>query len=80
MPENSLKLQKLLKNIDRVYPHGLYFFRTRHFFVDFDKMLYYKMYVLLITYLLFMHSKSAVGRMFDVSCNAVIKWCKKYNI
>lgn len=30
--------------------------------------------------LLKMHSKSAVGRMFDVSCNAVIKWCKKYNI
>ena len=26
------------------------------------------------------NSKSAIGRMFNVSCGAVIKWCKKYNI
>ena len=26
------------------------------------------------------YSKSAIGRMFGVTCNAVIKWCKKYNI
>ena len=26
------------------------------------------------------NSKSSIGRMFGVSCSAVIKWCKKYNI
>lgn len=26
------------------------------------------------------NSKSAIGRMFGVSCGAVIKWCKKYNL
>ena len=26
------------------------------------------------------NSKSAIGRMFGVSCGAVIKWCKKYEI
>jgi hypothetical protein len=26
------------------------------------------------------NSKSAIGRMFNVSCSAVIKWCKKYGI
>lgn len=26
------------------------------------------------------NSKSAIGRMFGVTCNAVTKWCKKYNI
>jgi transposase len=26
------------------------------------------------------HSKSAIGRMFNVSCGAVIKWCKKFGI
>lgn len=26
------------------------------------------------------NSKSSIGRMFGVSCNAVIKWCKKFNI
>ena len=26
------------------------------------------------------NSKSAIGRMYGVSCNAVIKWCKKYNL
>lgn len=26
------------------------------------------------------NSKSAIGRMYGVSCNAVIKWCKKYGI
>ena len=26
------------------------------------------------------YSKSAIGRMYDVSYNAVHKWCKKYNI
>lgn len=25
-------------------------------------------------------SKSAIGRMYGVTCNAVIKWCKKYGI
>ncbi len=30
--------------------------------------------------LLSKNSKSAVGRMFGVSCSAVIKWCKGYNI
>ena len=26
------------------------------------------------------YSKSAIGRMYDVSYNAVQKWCKKYGI
>ena len=26
------------------------------------------------------NSKSSIGRVFGVSCSAVIKWCKKYNI
>ena len=26
------------------------------------------------------NSKSAIGRMFNVSCSAVIKWCKKFGI
>ena len=26
------------------------------------------------------NSKSSIGRMFGVSCSAVIKWCKKFNI
>ena len=26
------------------------------------------------------HNLSAIGRMFNVSSNAVVKWCKKYNI
>lgn len=26
------------------------------------------------------HSKSAIGRMYGVTCNAVIKWCKKFGI
>jgi len=26
------------------------------------------------------NSKSQIGRMFNVSCGAVIKWCKKFNI
>lgn len=26
------------------------------------------------------NSKSAIGRMFGVSCSAVIKWCKKYDL
>ena len=30
--------------------------------------------------LLSKNSKSSIGRMFGVSCSAVIKWCKKYEI
>jgi hypothetical protein len=30
--------------------------------------------------LLSTYSKSSIGRMFGVSCSAVMKWCKKYNI